>query len=123
MNPFTRFLNQWSGRQNLSDLIQRWDQLEQLAIAVYKRGAAEAEDEAAYALLKNWLDQHYGAWEEPLAPFWTDSPVGGSLDHQDPFRFLFQYERASAFVGNWAALQHLPAAREALNRYLQDSVG
>ena len=123
MNPFTRFLNQWSGRQNLSDLIEHWDQLEQLAIAVYKRGAADEEALGSYALLKSWLDQHYVDWEAALAPFWADSPVGGSLDHQDPFRYLFQYESAEAFVGNWAALQHLPAAREALNRYLQENQG
>ncbi|MBK8430038.1 MAG: hypothetical protein IPL28_01550 [Chloroflexi bacterium] len=37
---------------------------------------------------------------------------------EQPPTFLLAAEQAADFVNNWAALQHLPAAREALNQRL-----
>jgi hypothetical protein len=119
MNPFTRFLNQWTkNRPNLAEFIDHWDTLEALAIGVYKAGEPTDEDEQRYAVARTYMLTHYDNFSGPLKEFWKKSKVGGRLDHADPFEYLFQYESAVGFVGNWAALQHLPAAREALNSYL-----
>lgn len=118
MNPFTRFLNQWSSSDDLHTFIEHWDQLEALAIRVYKQGSATPDESKTYLEIKRWLENHYDKWEAKLKPFWSVSPVGGTLAHGDPFRFLFQYPAANKFVQNWAALQHLPAARQALNQLL-----
>ncbi|MEM7799826.1 MAG: hypothetical protein AAF633_11595 [Chloroflexota bacterium] len=118
MNPFTRFLNQWSSSGDLKAFIEHWDRLEALAIHVYKQGTATSDEAKTYSEIKGWLDTNYGRWESKLEPFWSDSQVGGTLEHGDPFRYLFQYPDAEHFVQNWAALQHLPAAREALNQLL-----
>jgi hypothetical protein len=41
------------------------------------------------------------------------------MTEQDPFLRLLAAEQASDFVGDWEAMQYLPAAREALNLYIQ----
>lgn len=119
MNPFTRFLKQWGQNEpNLTQFIEHWDQLEALAIRVYKAGGATSADELAYTNIKAFMDTNYEPFQDGLKPFWITTEVGGTIDHADPFRFLFQYPDANGFVDNWAALQHLPAAREALNGFL-----
>lgn len=119
MNPFTRFLKQWTdNKPDLAEFIHQWDMLEALAIRVYKAGSPTVEDEQIYLTAKAYMDKHYPAVADPLKRFWKQSEVGGQLDHADPFEYLFQYESAAGYVDNWAALQHLPAAREALNGYL-----
>lgn len=119
MNPFTRFLKQWTKSEpQLAEFISHWDALEALSIRVYKAAGASAEDEASYQQIKRFMDSNYAAVAQELEPFWQQSEVGGELDHADPFQYLFQYADASGFVDNWAALQHLPAAREALNGLL-----
>ncbi len=119
MNPFTRFLKQWTqSKPELAEFITHWDTLEALSIRVYKAAGASAEDEASYQRIKRFMDSNYQSVAKELEPFWQESEVGGELDHADPFQYLFQYSNADGFVGNWAALQHLPAAREALNGLL-----
>lgn len=119
MNPFTLFLNQWAkNRPDLAEFIQHWDTLEALAIQIYKAGAATADDNQKYLIAQSYMQANYLHIASQLKPYWEKSEVGGELDHADPFDYLFQYESAAGFVGNWAALQHLPAAREALNGYL-----
>ena len=119
MNPFTRFLNQWAkNTPDLAEFIHHWDTLEALAIRVYKAGGPTAEDSQTYLAAKAYMDKNYASLAEPLRSYWQQSEVGGQLDHADPFEYLFQYDSADGFVDNWAALQHLPAAREALNGYL-----
>lgn len=119
MNPFTRFLTQWTNnRPDLAEFIHHWDALEALAIGVYKAGKATAEDDQIYLSAQSHMQTNYPKISKQLKPFWEKSEVGGELDHADPFEYLFQYESAAGFIGNWAALQHLPAAREALNGYL-----
>ena len=119
MNPFTRFLKQWSnGESELSEFIQHWDELEALSIRVYKASGATPADKETYKSIKAFMDTNYPKFVSKLKPFWQESEVGGQLDHADPFEYLFQYRSADQFVDNWAALQHLPAAREALNGLL-----
>ncbi|MFT5196947.1 MAG: hypothetical protein ACI85U_003987 [Candidatus Promineifilaceae bacterium] len=116
MNPFTRFLSQWTrSRPDLVEFIAHWDILEALAIQVYKAAEATAEDNKSYLQVQSYMQANYVNFSEQLREYWEQSKVGGKLDHVDPFEYLFQYESAAGFVGNWAALQHLPAAREALN--------
>lgn len=119
MNPFTRFLKQWSKSEpDLSAFIEQWDTLEALSIRVYKAAGATPADQETYKSIKAFMETTYPKFAAKLEPFWRESEVGGQLNHADPFEFLFQYGGADQFVDNWAALQHLPAAREALNGLL-----
>ena len=120
MNPFTRFLKQWSNddSKELEAFIEHWDTLEAMAIRVYKAKQPTADDLSAYLVIKQFMDANYRKFAPKLESYWQQSEVGGQLDHADPFAYLFQYESAEGFVDNWTALQHLPAAREALNGLL-----
>lgn len=119
MNPFTRFLSQWGREDDPVQLfIPHWDVVEALAIRVYKGKGATAEDEEQYQAARVALLKLYPQLEEALRPYWEASLVGGRTDHEDPFRYVLTPEAAAGFVDNWAALQHLPAAREALNQLL-----
>lgn len=118
MNPFTRFLSQWSKDQPLHEFIRHWDTLEALAIRVYKNGRASAEDEVKHQEARAALQKMYPVLSDKLRPYWQQARVAGHPEHDDPFDFLLSPSQAADFVGNWAALQHLPAAREALNQLL-----
>ena len=115
MNIFTRFLAQWSSDRPLHAFIEQWDALEALVVRTYRTGQVSPEDEALYARARPALLSMYDRWVVDLRPFWQNSRVGGKLEHADPFIFLIQHERAADFIDNWPAMQHLPAAREALN--------
>ena len=120
MNPFTRFLR--SQRRitpaDLEAFIERWDRLESLIINVYRAGVVDAETERVYADLRAWLAEHYRDWAASLAPFWRASREGGAAPASDPFSRLLAPASAAWFIDNRPAMQALPAAREALNRYL-----
>jgi hypothetical protein len=118
MNPFSRFLRQWSPDEGLDQFVVRWDELEALVIRVYKQSAARPEDEAAYATLRPWIREQYQAFRSVLAPHWRAALVGGQPAKEDPFLHLLRPEKAAAYIDNWPAMQNLPAAREALNRVL-----
>lgn len=116
MNLFTRFLKQWNRDKELDLLLEHCDALESLIIRVYKQGAASAADEAEYHALRAWLLANYLQWEKELQPYWRRTQVAGATAEKDPFRRLIAPEAAADFVGDWEAMQNLPAAREALNR-------
>lgn len=119
MNPFTRFLRQWAQDDaELEQLVEQWDALESLVIRVYKEGEASAADEEAYRAIRRWMRENYHAWQEALRPYWQEAQVGGRPAETDPFLRLTAPESASAFAGDWEAMQMLPAAREALNRVI-----
>jgi len=119
MNPFTRFLRQWTRDDaGLDQLVEHCDALESLVIRVYKEGEATAEDEARYQKIRRWMRDNYASWQEALRPFWQQAQVAGRPAAEDPFLRLTDPESASAFVGEWEAMQFLPAAREALNRFV-----
>ena len=118
MNPFSRFLRQWANHAPLDEFVEGWDSLEKLVIQVYKSGRATAEQTAAHAALRAQLVGHYAAVADELAPLWPRTNIAGKPTRQDPFAFLLAAEHADEFVNNWAALQHLPAARQALNERL-----
>ena len=117
MNPFTRFLRQWNqGDAELDQLVEQCDALESLVIRVYKEGEASAADEAEYRTIRGWMRNNYRFWQDALRPFWQEARVAGRPATEDPFLRLTAPESASAFAGDWEAMQVLPAAREALNR-------
>lgn len=116
MNLFTRFLRQWSRDPDLETLVEQCDALEALIIRVYKGGQATAADEAEYQALRGWMEANYPSWQPLLLPLWQEATVAGKPAATDPFLRLTAANSAQAFVGDWEAMQHLPAAREALNR-------
>lgn len=118
MNIFSRFLSQWSKEPRLNQFIERWDIVEALAIQTYRQKKVDPAAAERYRASRAWLIDHYDDLAGPLTPFWEKSLVGGTSDHADPFLFVLEVAELDGFLGNWAALQHLPAAREALNQLL-----
>ena len=120
MNPFTRFLNQWSKNRSFTDFIAHWDRLEKLVILVYREKLSPTAAEPEFAQVWLWLRQHYGEWEGVLRPYWQQTKAAGEQTQVDPFQLLLNFETPAAISGDWQAMQHLPAAREALNLFLHD---
>jgi hypothetical protein len=120
MNPFTRFLSQWTKNRALSDFIVYWDRLEKLVVLVHREKLPLAAAEPEFAQVWPWLRQQYGAWEAVLWPYWQQTKAAGELTQTDPFQLLLDLDTPSAILDNWRAMQHLPAAREALNLFLRD---
>lgn len=118
MNPFTRFLRSQQIPSNFDDFVGHWDALESLIVNIYRAGVADPTAEAAYQELRGWLNQHYPRWAADLEPFWREAKEAGGPPPTDPFVRLCQFTSAGAFVNNRPAMQALPAAREAINRYL-----
>lgn len=125
MNPFTHFLAQWSGddRGNgrLQSFITHWDALERLTVQVYRQKLTPEAAQTEYAHVWPWLRQHYGEWAETLRPYWQQTRTAGGPTATDPFQLLLDIPSPQAILGDWRAMQHLPAAREALNQYLRAS--
>lgn len=120
MNPFSRFLSQWSGNRPFSEFVARWDELELVVVRVHRDKMTLAEAEPIFAEVWPWLRQQYGQWEAVLRPYWPQTKAAGELTKTDPFQLLLDLESPAAILGNWRAMQHLPAARESLNRFLRD---
>ncbi len=102
----------------LAPFVAAWDRLEALVIDVYRAGRADRADEAAWAALRASIAAAYDAVAGPLAEHWPQALAAGRPCSADPFRALLDAPSAAAFVDNRAAMQTLPAAREALNRLL-----
>ena len=118
MNPFTQSLTRALADPALDAFVARWDALEALVVRVYRGGAAGLADEAEWVTLRPALAAAYPAWSPALAPHWPLTRAGGQPVTADPFVRLMSFARAADIVGDWAAMQALPAAREALNRML-----
>lgn len=121
MNPFTKFLNQWSGNRPFDEFIAHWDVLEQLTIKVYQQKITPDAARADFERIWPWLRQQYPQWEARLRPFWQQTKAAGKQTQTDPFHLLLRFARPEAILGDWTAMQHLPAAREAINRALLDA--
>lgn len=120
MNPFTRFLSQWTTNRSLKIFVSYWDRLELLIVQVHrgKMGVAEAEPEFAEVWL--WLRQNYDKWADGLRPYWQQTKAAGEPTETDPFHLLLDLASPKDVIDNWRAMQYLPAAREALNLFLRD---
>ncbi len=118
MNPVTQSLAKRLNDPQVTDFVTHWDALESLVIQVYRSGQATHEDEAEYQHLRRWMRRAYPQWQEDLHPHWSPAKVAGETVGEDPFVRLTSPDTAEDFVENWAAMQTLPAAREALNGLL-----
>lgn len=120
MNPFTHFLTQWTTNRSLSQFISHWDRLERLTVLVHRQKLPLETAASDFAEVWPWLRQHYGAWRDSLRPYWQQTKAAGLPTQIDPFELVLELDSPQEIVGNWRVMQHLPAAREALNRYIHD---
>jgi hypothetical protein len=118
MNPFTKFLRQWSHDRNLDEFVAYWDRLEKVTIQVYQEKITVDEARPEFVVVWPWLRAHYGQWAGQLEPYWRQTKVAGELTQTDPFLLLLDKQLPTDILGDWRAMQHLPAAREALNHYI-----
>ncbi|MEO6060900.1 MAG: hypothetical protein ABIQ99_03055 [Thermoflexales bacterium] len=118
MNPFTQSLARELADPALDDFIADWDALEAMVVRVFRGGAAGPADEGEWAALRPALGAAYPAWAGALASHWPQTRAGGQPVTADPFVRMMSFTQAADIVGDWAAMQTLPAAREALNRML-----
>lgn len=123
MNPFSRFLQQWTQDKDLHTFVEHCDALEALVIRVYKAGEASGADEAEYQALRRWLHANYPAWEPELRPLLNAVQAKDKGSFVDPFEAIIDVEHAADFVGNWPVMRQLPTAREALNRLIMKRSG
>ena len=119
-NPFTRFLSSDLDDDSLVAFISYWDRLESLVVYVYRNEAAGREEEREFEHVWAWLNKSYSKWQMVLQPYWRQSKTKGHLLQEDPFAHLLAARSPSDFVGDWSTMQRLPAAREALNRFVLD---
>jgi hypothetical protein len=122
LNPFTDSLLQKIDNPALRDFVRHWDLLEELVIDIYRGLGADSRTEKVYRHLRTWLLTKYPGYRSELRPHWLASKIGRKPPQGDPFMFLLSHTRAAAFIGNWRAMQTLPAAREAINQMLIDRI-
>lgn len=123
MNPFTNYLRQWSADEDLAAFIDRWDRLERVVVGVYRQKMSLFEALVEYDEVWLPLRSQYPVWAAELRAYWTQTRAAGEQARVDPFQLLLDLPNPQAIVGNWQAMQFLPAAREALNQYLVDHGG
>jgi hypothetical protein len=119
-NPFTRFLARDLDDDSFVTFIGYWDRLEALVVSIYKNDVAGRMEEREFEQVWNWLSKNYPRWQIALRPYWTRSRTGGKAPQENPFAHLLAARSAADFVGDWSTMQSLPAAREALNRFVLD---
>jgi hypothetical protein len=118
MNPYTRSLLVNIQYPELERFVGLWDAFESLAIEVYRRGDCTQDDSRDYRRLAADLRSTYPDWEEALAPYWQASRIKGEGEIRNPFTALLEIEECSLWISNQGSLKLLPAAREAINRFL-----
>lgn len=121
-NPFTQYLLAAVEDLDLIAFVQGWDALEELVIRIYR--GDETPDEAAndFDQLKSALSTGYLRWQDALKPYWQVARIEGHPALSDPFTTILALDKASDITGNWRILQTLPAAREALNLFIQGRI-
>jgi hypothetical protein len=118
MNPFTHFLRRRGSDPDFDRFVSYWDRLELLVVQVYRAKTTPEEAAGEYAAVWPWLRVEYGRWQPLLDPYWRQTRAAGETTQTDPFLLLLAIGSPAAIPGDWPAMQHLPAAREAINRYL-----
>lgn len=121
MNPFTTYLKQWSNNHGFSEFVGYWDRLERLVISVYRGKVDITSATAEFDEVWPWLRRRYDDWVNVLHPYWQATQAAGKPTQTDPFQLLLNIADLAHVPGNWRAMQHLPAAREAINRYLMEN--
>lgn len=112
MDPADAPLTSQIRDRGLQRFVHDWDDLEALVIRVYKAAAWNESDRREFRYLRRRLRRAYLDWESALRPHWPDELSA------DPFRAILGLQEPDALVGNWAAMQTLPHAREAINGFL-----
>lgn len=120
MNPFSSFLGQWSSNKGFEEFVSYWDGLESIVVRVYRRKTTPDEVAADFERIWPWLRNAYPEWQQQLLPYWQATKAAGEPTETDPFALLLGFSSPNDILGDWRAMQHLPAAREAINRLLQD---
>lgn len=92
-------------------------------VRVYREKMTPAEAETDFQRVWPWLRQHYSTWEMVLRPYWQQTQAGGRPTQADPFRLLLDVAKPADILGDWNLMQHLPAAREAINQLIIDQSG
>lgn len=122
-NPFTRFLSADLDDNSLISFISYWDRLESLVVSVYRNNAADDEHAPEFERVWAWLGEDYPKWQSALRPYWRQARAGGQSVEEDPFARLLKVNSPADLAGDWSLMQQLPAAREALNRFVLDRTG
>ena len=120
-NPFTRFLLGRGSRGRLDEFIRQWDIVETLVVSTFRQEGDPGTDALTWQKTRAWLLAEYPEFEATLAPFWKGAKIAGKPAQTDPFLALLTFKELEQFEGNWTAMQILPAAREAINRYLSEN--
>lgn len=118
MNPFSKYLSQWSADRDFNAFVALWDRLERLVVAVYRQKLDCAATETEFGQIWPELRRQYSEWAAALRPHWQATRAAGAATQVDPFQLLLDLDSPAGITGNWRAMQHLPAAREAINRAL-----
>lgn len=121
MNPFTKHLSQDLGDSEFLNFVSYWDRLERVLIDVYRQKTTTTAAEPEFHAVWPWLRQQYPTWAKILSPHWQATRAAGEPTKTDPFQLLLDIEKPEDIPGDWRAMQHLPAAREAINRFIIDS--
>jgi hypothetical protein len=133
-NPFTHYLRTRLAKAKAGDrdpartaaviaaerFATFWDDVETLVIQVYRAKAARPVELRDWDDLRACFDESYAPVATALAAHWPGTRAAGKPVTADPYRAIASRPTAAAFVGDWLAMQLLPAAREALNRHLID---
>jgi hypothetical protein len=122
MNPVTRGLLQQIGDQKLETFAQEWDALEALVIEINRQNSLSFAQQEDFFDIQTRLRESYNAIRNDVEPFWRAAKIKGELLTADPFSKLIETESAQEFLGNWAVMQTLPAAREAFNQMLMGRI-
>jgi hypothetical protein len=118
MNPFSKYLRQWSNDSEFETFVDQWDRLERIVVGVYRGKIEVGVAVPEFNQVWPWLRERYPGWAETLRPHWQATRAAGEPTRDDPFELLLALPEPAAIRGDWRAMQHLPAAREAINRYL-----
>lgn len=121
-NPFTDTLVKQIKNESVIKFVGLWDRLEGLVIHTYKSKEATSSQDREWASLRPRLMKEYPHWKDALHLYWQGTQIGGEPAKGDPFESLLNYAYVRDFVGNWHAMQTLPAARQALNAWLVDLI-
>jgi hypothetical protein len=119
-NPYTKFLSADLDDNSLSSFISYWDRLESLVVSVYRNSVADREHAREFEQVWAWLGEDYPNWRSALRPYWGQAKAGGQPVEEDPFARILNVKSAADLAGDWSLMQQLPAAREALNRFVLD---
>jgi hypothetical protein len=114
-NPFTKAIAARLQSKKLAAFIDDWDALEALVIDIFRAKEVTTAQLTYYQTLRATLLARYTALRDLLDAHWRAATINREAVTTDPFLLVLEPDNATAFVDNWAVLQNLPAAREALN--------